>query len=332
VANLYSQATGPEAKIVDFGANVHPSRAVIGAVVANAATIAWTVPYGTVVADLAPSFTLSSGATCNQTSGAKPTPNFGTGPVAYKVISGDTRTTNVYTVTVTVAAPAPPFTTALTGNGTNGTLVENNGGYGYRFDTLGWDVPVNWLGLFDAPNDDVAGTVGDGLQGEHRVSIWRESDWTLVAQTTVLTTDDLVGNFRGHKLTSPVTLTAYTAYVIGADYGGTGDEMLQGANPAEWGIYSGIANLQGRYGGAGGGIITANLGSLAFGPNFGNVQFVLGFAPNADGTFTLTWTSGMLLEATNVMGPWTTNTAAISPLTVTPDKAMKQMYYRLQAP
>jgi hypothetical protein len=67
------------------------------------------------------------------------------------------------------------------------------------------------------------------------------------------------------------------------------------------------------------------------GPNFGNPPFVLGFAPNADGTFTLTWTGAMLLEATSVMGPWTTNTAAVSPLTVTPDKAMKQMYYRLQA-
>jgi hypothetical protein len=32
------------------------------------------------------------------------------------------------------------------------------------------------------------------------------------------------------------------------------------------------------------------------------------------------------------MGPWTTNTTAVSPLTVTPDKATKQMYYRLQAP
>ncbi|MCX6923038.1 MAG: hypothetical protein NT154_07500 [Verrucomicrobia bacterium] len=58
---------------------------------------------------------------------------------------------------------------------------------------------------------------------------------------------------------------------------------------------------------------------------------VLGFAPNKDGTFTLTWKGAMLLEATSVMGPWTTNTTAVSPLTVTPDPATTEMYYRLQA-
>ena len=59
---------------------------------------------------------------------------------------------------------------------------------------------------------------------------------------------------------------------------------------------------------------------------------VLGFTPNGDGTFTLTWTNAMLLEATSILGPWTTNAPAVSPLTVTPDKAEKQRYYRLQAP
>lgn len=68
------------------------------------------------------------------------------------------------------------------------------------------------------------------------------------------------------------------------------------------------------------------------------VQF---FAPNPlpppplltnrwDGAqLTLSWsTGGMLLQATNVTGPWTTNAAATSPLVVTP--AQPQEFYRVQ--
>ena len=40
----------------------------------------------------------------------------------------------------------------------------------------------------------------------------------------------------------------------------------------------------------------------------------------------VTWTKGQLLEATNLLGPWTTNTAAISPLTNSP--AGNTMFYR----
>jgi hypothetical protein len=59
---------------------------------------------------------------------------------------------------------------------------------------------------------------------------------------------------------------------------------------------------------------------------------ILGFVRNPGGTFTLTWTSGRLLEATNVMGPWTTNAATGPTLTITPDTAVPQRYYRLQSP
>jgi hypothetical protein len=59
---------------------------------------------------------------------------------------------------------------------------------------------------------------------------------------------------------------------------------------------------------------------------------VLGFTQNGDGTFTLSWTKGMLLEATKVTGAWTTNATAVSPFTVTPNKAEQQRYYRLQVP
>ena len=92
----------PSAYITAFGTNVLGSGAVISPVVANAATIAWTVPFGTVLADLAPEFTLSYEATCDRTSGAIPSPNFSAGPVVYTVTSSDSLITNAYTVTVTV--------------------------------------------------------------------------------------------------------------------------------------------------------------------------------------------------------------------------------------
>jgi len=110
----------PSATISDFGTNVIGSSAVISPVVANAATIAWTVPYGTVLANLAPTFTMSHGATCNQTSGAIPSPSFSAGPVVYVVTSSDSLIANSYTVTVTVAPASPAKTLAnvyFPGNG-----------------------------------------------------------------------------------------------------------------------------------------------------------------------------------------------------------------------
>ncbi len=85
----------PAANIVSFG----PS-ATIGPVTANAAAISWTVPFGTNVTTLAPTYTSSAGATCPTVSGS--TQDF-TIPVHYVVTSSDSLFTTDYTVTVTVA-------------------------------------------------------------------------------------------------------------------------------------------------------------------------------------------------------------------------------------
>jgi hypothetical protein len=58
----------------------------------------------------------------------------------------------------------------------------------------------------------------------------------------------------------------------------------------------------------------------------------LGIAPNGSGGFVLTWSAGSLLQSTNVSGPWTTNNAATSPFTITPNPAVPQLFYRAQAP
>lgn len=91
------------ATFLSFGTNVVCSSAAIGLPVGGAATITWTVPYGTTLARLAPTFSLSSG-TCNWTSGVIPSPNFNAGPVTYTVTS--TGTTNTYTVTAVIAPPS----------------------------------------------------------------------------------------------------------------------------------------------------------------------------------------------------------------------------------
>jgi hypothetical protein len=277
-------------------------------------TIALSVPYGTDLATLAPTYTLSTGG-CDQPNDGvtPPSPTFAAAPgntVTYTAFDETTTppTTNAYAVTATVA---PPFTMALTGDGTTGTLMENGEADGYRFTVGGSDLTVNWLGLYDAPNGE-AGTVGDGLLAGHRVSIWLESDETLVAQTTVLTTDGLEGNFRGNNIT-PVTLTANTGYVIAADYDGAGDRQREGDDLSGWEVYSGISGLAGRYGGAGGGMPTDGW-SVMIGPNFGVTASSLtppelsGYGPWSSGTFPLTFSgpSGQsyeVLSSTNVALP-----------------------------
>ncbi|MCX6874469.1 MAG: hypothetical protein NTW21_11795, partial [Verrucomicrobia bacterium] len=90
--------TSPQAKILSFG--IAGSPAVINE---DAKTLAWTVPYGTNLTTLAPTYALSSGATCDQPNSAVPSPDdFSGGPVHYIVKSSDNSITADYTVTVTV--------------------------------------------------------------------------------------------------------------------------------------------------------------------------------------------------------------------------------------
>ena len=101
-----------------------------GVIDQNANTISLTVPFGTNLATLAPTFTLTSG-TCDQTSGAPPSPTFAAAnPATYTVTddSTDPDTVNVYTVTVTVA----PEVGFLVINLGAGTVIEGGtfGTYG----------------------------------------------------------------------------------------------------------------------------------------------------------------------------------------------------------
>ena len=90
VSVTYEQV-GP-ADIISFG--VPGVTGVIGD-----STVVMTVPFGTNVTNLAPTFTLASGATCDKVSGSSQ--NF-TNPVLYTVTSADHSVTKVYTVTAVV--------------------------------------------------------------------------------------------------------------------------------------------------------------------------------------------------------------------------------------
>src|ERR1035437_3233589 len=163
----------PQATILNFGTNVAGSSAVIGPVVAKAATIAWTVPYGTVLADLAPSFTLSSGATCNRTSAAIPTPNFGAGPVTYTVISSDSLITNVYTVTATTADQPGTWTySAWTGDADSG--ITNASFYTVAVNCNGSAVTVNGVAFqasaLSGANFSISGAVSTFVNGAPNIT------------------------------------------------------------------------------------------------------------------------------------------------------------------
>ena len=136
------------ATFVTFGPN-----AAVGELVGHAAAIAWTVPYGSDVTALAPTFTLSSG-TCDKVSGE--THNF-TNPVVYTVTDG--ATVNTYTVTVTVAPD-------------EATLLWNAGSGAWDFSTPNWKGQLSGVSMpfFNGKNvifDQPAGgtvTLVSGIQ------------------------------------------------------------------------------------------------------------------------------------------------------------------------
>jgi autotransporter-associated beta strand protein len=102
--------------MLTFGANVAGSVAFI-----DSSTVSWYVPYGNVVTALAPTYTLSFGATCVPTSGT--TRNF-TSPQTYRVTAQDGSTFKDYVVTATVAAES--------------ALVWSAGGGDWDFTTPNW--------------------------------------------------------------------------------------------------------------------------------------------------------------------------------------------------
>lgn len=106
------------------------------------------------------------------------------------------------------AVLANPITAAVE-FGSSSTLVDSRAyTLGYQF-TLSTSVNVNALGYWN-----------DGQSNNHQVGLWTSAG-TLLASTTVLSTDQLVGNFLYDDIT---TLTLGPgSYVIAGEFLGDGD-------------------------------------------------------------------------------------------------------------
>jgi MYXO-CTERM domain-containing protein len=92
-------------------------------------------------------------------------------------------------------------------NGDNGPWT-----LGYEFRVNNASVLATALGYYDH--------LGDGLGQSHEVGLW-DINGNLLASTTVVSTDTLIGHFRWAAIT-PVVLNAGTSYRVGGVSGGQG--------------------------------------------------------------------------------------------------------------
>jgi hypothetical protein len=194
--NTYFSGTGTvtmaPALIMTFGLPGKP--AVINQ---NAKTIAWTVPYGTAVTNLAPTYTVNSATTNFPASGSA---NDFTSPVTYTVIYGTT--TNRYQVTVSTMAASTNkdiLTFGLPGNsayinGTNITLSVpvsqpvTNLAPTYTVSLYATGAPASGASLdFTTPRTYTI-TAQDGSTKKYLVTVQTYLAWSNSASFYVLTT------------------------------------------------------------------------------------------------------------------------------------------------
>jgi hypothetical protein len=200
----------PPATITLFGDNVAGSSAVISPVVANAGTITWTVPFNSVLANLAPTFMLySAAATCNQTSGAVPTPNFGSGPVPYTVTDG--ATVNTYTVTAVLGPPSTARDiTSFNANypGSSAVITNTGPGTGTVVVVLPYGTPAVIAGTLAPTFTLSAGATCNQVSGSKptpNLSIGGSVTYTVTAEDGISTRDYAVTLLRSGWKYSPWT-------------------------------------------------------------------------------------------------------------------------------
>jgi len=210
VANVYTKVVGGQTWTFNKSTGVLSlsSAAIItsfgipastGTINQAAKTIALTVPYGTPLATLAPTFTLTSG-TCTPASGAPPSPTFAVqNPATYKVVDG--ATTNTYTVTVSVTSASSAkdiLTFGLPGNagfisGTNITLtVPVNPGVSnlapvYTVSPFATGAPLSGTTNNFATPQTYTVTAQDGTTKAYRVMAQTYLAWSNSASFYILT-------------------------------------------------------------------------------------------------------------------------------------------------
>jgi autotransporter-associated beta strand protein len=192
--------TSTACNILTFNANFAGSSAVITTTSATTGTVVVTVPIGTTitqVAALAPTYTLSAGATCNQPNSQKPSPALSlTTPVTYTVtaLSGATKAYSVTVVTLAVTCTATfnlgtsptktnfPLTGAASlgtwiakGALSNGSILRSVKADGVKLESNLDNAWASDLGVVVDPTPDSPGG-SDGL-----LSIGDDSDYGVVA-------------------------------------------------------------------------------------------------------------------------------------------------------
>ena len=211
-----------------------------------------------------------------------------------------------------------PFDINLTGNGvatlpepayTFGVMGGGGAGFtGYTFGSLFTVVTactVTDLGAYDHGQD--------GLNASMPVGIWSAAG-TLLASTTVTTSDKLVGFFRYHTLTTPVALTAGQQYYVGAMVTNGSDAV--GQSPASFTVDPRITFNSTVYG-TGASLVrpTNILGST---PAYITSDFLFG-SSNAAPTVTLNTTaipassSTLVITGTGFDATAANNTVAFTP-------------------
>jgi autotransporter-associated beta strand protein len=164
-----------------------------------AKTIALTVPYGTPLATLAPTFTLTSGS-CNQTSGSPPSPTFAAGnTVVYKVTDASVVSDYAVTVSVTPASSNKDILTfGLPGiagiiSGTNIALTVpvspgvSNLAPTYTLSPFATAAPLSGTSLdFTSPQTYTV-TAQDGSTKSYRVTVQTYQAWRHSASLYILT-------------------------------------------------------------------------------------------------------------------------------------------------
>ena len=171
-------AAPPRADILSFGLEGNPADI-------SGTHITWTVPHGTDVTNLAPTFTLSYGATCDKASGS--TQKF-TSPLHYTVYSSDYTVAppagiaTDYTVTVVVAPPPPALqvNVNLDSNTSRGNLAGPAGGSGKtwnQFDTTSASGLLDDNGNPTAIGFTLSDSLNFGSFGDPGLSLLAGSYW-----------------------------------------------------------------------------------------------------------------------------------------------------------
>ena len=225
---LTTSYPGP-AEIVSFGVPGYD-----GVINQAAKTITLTVPTGSSLATLAPSFTLTSGTCTNQTSGSPPSPTFAVqNPATYTIQDG--AVTNTYYVTATVVSPYVLFSDDFNrGSSTplNGSLPKivnptyypsgltwQSTGSGHNSTTAGQPETGGWNGMLSFTPE--AGQkylltleVGPTIQNALHIGFGRLNggigDYDFLTQNMYPVAGAKIGQINDYGNYNPGTSTAYS--------------------------------------------------------------------------------------------------------------------------